>query len=186
MRGALVVVDMLEDSLGEGRSSAITPHGRAIVPCVNELGHWARGRGWPVVFACDSFLPGDFIFRGKLKPCSLRGTPGAEPYAGLERRPDDLVVPKRRFSAFFKTDLDQTLRSWQVDTAIVCGISTPVCVLATALDAVSHDLRAVIVADATAAASPEAHAAVLGLYRDTPLFPLLRVMTARELREEAT
>jgi nicotinamidase-related amidase len=99
----------------------------------------------------------------------------------LEPEPGDLVLPKRRFSAFYKTDLDQTLRTWGVDTVAVCGITTPFCVLATALDGVAHDFRAVIVEDATAAYKPEVHRACLDLYRSNALWPLLRVESTAEL-----
>ena len=55
------------------------------------------------------------------------------------------------------------------------GITTQVCVLATALDAIALDFHAAIVEDACAAHRPEVHLAVLDVYRNTPLFPLLRV-----------
>lgn len=55
------------------------------------------------------------------------------------------MVPERRFSSFFKTDLDQTLRTYAVDTVMVTDIATPICVLTTALDALSHVFSAIIV-----------------------------------------
>ncbi|MBW2459309.1 MAG: cysteine hydrolase [Deltaproteobacteria bacterium] len=181
MHGAVIVVDMLEDPLSEEHSYPIASHGRAIIPTINRLTAAARARAWPVIFACDSFLPDDFIFGGKMKPHSLRGSPGAQPVAELTREPVDEVLPKRRFSAFFKTDLDQTLRTQGVDTVAVCGISTHFCVITTALDAVCHDFHTVIVEDGTAAYSPEIHAQTLDLYRRNPLYPLLRVMPADQV-----
>ena len=181
MQGAVIVVDMLVDSLSEEHAYPIAPHGRAIIPTINRLTAAARARAWPVIFACDSFLPDDFIFGGKMKPHSLRGTEGAMPVAELDREPGDAVLPKRRFSAFFKTDLDQTLRTQGVDTVAVCGISTHFCVITTALDALCHDFHTIIVEDATAAFSPEIHAQTLDLYRRNPLYPLLRVMSADQV-----
>lgn len=181
MRGAIIVVDMLRDAIGAQRGYAIAPLAMAIVPAINRVTSWARARGWPVVFACDSFLPDDFIFGGKMKPHSLRGTPGAELIDELEREPGDHILPKRRFSAFFKTDLDQSLRTWGVDTAVVCGISTHFCVLTTVMDALCHDFAAVLLEDATAAPSVETHRRTLANYRRNPLYPLLRVMTVEEL-----
>lgn len=181
MKAAVVVVDMLEDVVSEGHTLPITPHARAIVPTINGLTHFARQRGWPVVFACDSFLPDDFLFHSRMKPHCLRGTPGALPVADLERHADDTVLPKRRFSAFFKTDLDQSLRTWRVETVMVCGIATHVCVLTTALDAVSHDFAAILVEDACAAYQPELHRATLDLYRRSPLEPLLQVQRTDEI-----
>ena len=60
-----------------------------------------------------------------------------------------------------RLDLDLTLRTLGVDTVLVTGIATPICVLTTALDAVSHDFSAIIVEDCCAAHRPQDHEAVL-------------------------
>lgn len=176
MRSAVIVVDMLEETFDPAHPLPISEPARAIVPAIDRLTAAARAGGHPVVFACDSFLEGDFLFGGKMQPHALRGTPGAEPTALLHREPGDVVLPKRRFSAFFKTDLDQTLRTLGVEAVAVAGITTHFCVLTTALDAVALDLRAVLVEDCCAAPTPQMHAAALDLYRRNPLWPLLRVM----------
>jgi len=181
MRPAIIVVDMIKDNFLPNTRNPVTPHALAIVPQVNQLTAGARQRGWPVVFACDSFLPGDFIFQGKMKECALRDQPGSQVTELLERQPTDVYLPKRRFSAFFKTDLDQTLRLWNVDTVIVCGIATHFCVLTTALDALCLDFRAFIVEDASAAYSAEMHQQTLGLFRKNPLYPLFQVLTVDQI-----
>jgi nicotinamidase-related amidase len=99
----------------------------------------------------------------------------------LERQPEDVWLPKRRLSAFFKTDLDQTLRLWQVERVAVCGLMTPYCVLTTALDAVSLDFQAVIVEDACTAPSDQQQQNCLDIYRQSPLRPVLSVQRAAEL-----
>ncbi len=184
MRTAVIVVDMLEDYVDPAHPLPISGPARAIVGPINDLTDAARAAGMPVVFACDSFLEGDALFRGRMKPHALRGTPGAEPMGLLHREPGDAVLPKRRFSAFFKTDLDQTLRTWGVERVAVCGITTHFCVLTTALDAVCHDFAATVLEDCCAAHRPEVHEAALGLYRKNPLEPLLRVITSRQLMAE--
>ena len=184
MRTAVIVVDMLADYFDEAHPLPITDPARAIVPAVDRLTAAARAGNHAVVFACDSFLPGDFLFGGKMQPHALRGTPGAEPTALLHREPDDIVLPKRRFSAFFKTDLDQTLRTLGVEAVAVAGITTHFCVLTTALDAVALDFRTVVVEDCCAAPTPEMHAATLDLYRRNPLWPLLRVERLDDYRSE--
>jgi nicotinamidase-related amidase len=181
MRAAVLVVDMVKDTFSEEHPYPITPLAKAIVPAINRVTAWARKKDFPVVFACDSFLEDDFIFRGKMKPHSLRGTSGSEVTDLLDFHAGDVYLPKRRFSAFYKTDLDQTLRGEGVDTVFVCGIATHFCVLATVLDALSHDFEAVFVGDATASFSDEAHQRALDLYRKSPLHPLLRVMKAEEV-----
>jgi nicotinamidase-related amidase len=172
---AIVVVDMLVDNLKTGKHAAIKKEGLAIVPALGDLLGRCREVGVPVIYANDSFLSGDALFRSRLQPHSLRGTPGAMVVPELAPEPCDLILPKRRFSAFYKTDLDQTLRTLGVDTLAVAGITTTFCVLTTALDAVQHDFRAVILEDVCAAPIREAHRSCLDLYRESVLWPLLRV-----------
>ncbi|MBU2516689.1 MAG: cysteine hydrolase, partial [Proteobacteria bacterium] len=139
MKTAVVVVDMVKDNLETSLHGGVAERGKSIVPMVNRLTAGARQKGWPVIFATDSFLPGDYLFRGRMKDHSLRGTVGAEVSDLLTQEPGDTWLPKRRMSAFFKTDLDQTLRLWGVERVAACGLMTPYCVLTTALDAVSND-----------------------------------------------
>ncbi len=178
MRPAVVVVDMLEDTCAEGAGFPVTAHARAMLPRLSALLGEARARRLPVVFACDSFLPGDFLFRGRMRPHSIRGTAGARVVSDLAPEPGDMVLEKRRFSAFFKTDLDQTLRTLGCDAIAVAGIATNVCVLSTVLDGLSHDFEVVWLSDCTAAHRPEVHAATLALYERFPLEPLLRIESA--------
>ena len=181
MKTAVVVIDMVKDNLELSPHDHIAQRGRDIAPAVNRLTAGAREKGWPVIFSTDSFLPGDYLFRGRMKDHSLRGTEGAEVSALLDQEPADVWLPKRRMSAFFKTDLDQTLRLWGVGRVAVCGIMTNYCVLATALDAVCLDFHAVMVEDASNSTSDEMHQACLGLYRKSPLRPLFTVQTVDEL-----
>jgi nicotinamidase-related amidase len=95
-----------------------------------------------------------------------------------------MILPKRRFSAFFKTDLDQTLRVLGVDTIVVTGITTEVCVLMTVMDGLSHDFSAILLGDCSASRNKEFHQGCLNLYRDFALYPLLRIMTLDEFLKE--
>ena len=189
MKPALIIVDLLKDTFDKMPDSYIVKKSKEFLPALNEFIDFFHDKNWPVVFACDSFLKEDFLFRGGMKPHSLRGTKGSEPVDELHRKPEDHVVWKRRFSAFFKTDLDQTLRTLGVDTVFVSGIATHVCVLTTLLDAISHDFHAILMHECCAAHTHEAHQAVLTAYAKTPLFPLLRVVDNDEcwkiLKEEA-
>ena len=183
MKPALIVVDLLRDTFERHPDSPVAMAARAFLPALNTVIDHFHQKGFPVVFACDSFLRDDFIFRGRMAPHSLRATPGAEVIPELHREQGDHMVYKRRFSGFFKTDLDQTLRTLGVDSVAVAGIATPICVTATALDALSHDFRTFIIEDCSAAHRPEDHQAVLDAYRRTPLHPLLQVMSSRQLME---
>ncbi len=180
MKPALIVVDLLCDTFEKHPNAPVVGAARAFLPKLNELIDRFHEHHLPVVFACDSFLPGDFIFKGRMAPHSLRGSHGEEVIPDLHREARDHLVSKRRFSAFFKTDLDQTLRTLGVDTAVVTGIATPICVMATVMDALSHDFQAIVIEDCCAAHRPEDHRAVLDAYRKTPLHPLLQVLHSKE------
>jgi nicotinamidase-related amidase len=184
MKPAIIVVDMVRDNFHDEDHLPITAQARAMIPALNHLLRTARSKGAPVIFACDSFLEGDFIFQGRMKAHSLRGTPGAEVLDELDRAPEDIFLPKRRFSAFFKTDLDMTLRLHEVDTVAVTGIATHFCVLTTALDALCNDFRAVLLEDCCAGPTLEIHRRTLDNYRRNPLHPLLRVMDSLSFLEE--
>ena len=96
----------------------------------------------------------------------------------------DLYLPKRRMSSFYKTDLDQTLRTWGVETVVVCGIVTNVCVLLTALDAIQNDFHSVIVSDACTAHKQEIHEMTLKLYETFQVLGLFRIMTSDGITAE--
>jgi nicotinamidase-related amidase len=121
-----------------------------------------------------------------MKVHSLRGTKGAEVVDDLRPEPTDIILPKRRFSAFFKTDLDQTLRTLGVDTIVVTGVTTEVCVLMTVMDGLSHDFSAILLEDCSASRSKEFHQGCLNLYRDFALYPLLRIMNLEEFLKEVS
>ena len=184
MKPAIIVVDMVRDNFHDEDHLPITAQARAMIPALNHLLRTARSEGAPVIFACDSFLEGDFIFQGRMRAHSLRGTPGAEVLEDLDQAAEDIFLPKRRFSAFFKTDLDMTLRLRGVDTVAVTGIATHFCVLTTALDALCNDFRAVILEDCSAGPTPEIHRRTLDNYRRNPLYPLLRVMDSTSFLQE--
>jgi len=179
---AVLVVDMIRDNVHGPEHASITRQARAIVPRVNGLLAWAHDRGRPVIFACDSFQRQDpFFLQSRLKPHALQGTPGAMVIDELVRGADDLVLPKRRLSAFFGTGLDRTLHERGVRTVLICGITSLFCVLATAFDALSHDLSTIIVEDCCAAPRPELHEALLSCYRDSALRPMLQVLALDQL-----
>ena len=180
---AVIVVDMIQDNVRH--HGGVWDEAAKVIPNIKKLLTQARSRGMPVIYACDSFMPNDFLFRSQVKPHAIRGTEGVRVIPELAPAPGDIILEKRRMSSFFKTDLDITLRTLGVDTVAVTGITTNVCVLLTALDGIAHDFSAVIIEDCSAAFRPEIHQAVLDIYRKTPLYPLLRVMTAQEFLQMA-
>ena len=184
MKPAIVVVDMLKDTFKIKDTSIISEY-LSIVPKISELIGKARDLNIPIIFACDSFLRDDFIFKGSNRQYAIRGTEGAEVIDELSPHKGDQVLPKRRFSAFFKTDLDQTLHLLGVDTVVITGINTHVCVFTTAMDSICNDFHTVVLEDCSASHNIEAHQGAIELLGQSRLAPLLRVMSSEEFWEEA-
>lgn len=181
---ALLIIDMVKDNFIESRNLPITPLARQIINPINNLISVFRRQKWPVVFSTDAFHKEDFIFKGSMKPHSLAGTTGAEVIDELDRKEEDFWLPKPRFSAFFKTGLDQWLHKKEITLCAVAGITTNVCVLTTVLDAVCHDFKGVLLEDCTASFSESIHEQTLNIYRRNPLYPLLKIVSSSELVAE--
>ncbi|MFC1828138.1 cysteine hydrolase family protein [Thermodesulfobacteriota bacterium] len=185
MKPALIIVDMLKDTFEKHPDAFISKEALKFVPIVNRLSGMFREKGFPVIFSCDSFLEDDFIFQGKMKPHSIKGTEGAKVIDQLNKETSDIVSEKRRFSAFFKTDLNKTLRDLGCDTVVVVGISTHICVLTTVLDAVALNFKAVLLKDCCTAHTPEVHNSTIQIYEKTPLYPLIKIMSSDEFIDES-
>jgi len=185
MKFAVIVVDMLKDSFNGPSQHPVIQGFRRIIPKIKFLTEEARRLNGLIVFACDSYFKEDFLFQKGIFPAhAIRGTEGAEVIPELEVKPNDIVLPKRRFSAFFRTDLDITLRTFGIDTIAVTGLTTEVCVLATAIDGVCNDFYSVIISDCCATRSQEDHDAIISIFSHFPTYPTLRVRTAEKFLEE--
>ncbi|MBT4512071.1 MAG: cysteine hydrolase [Chloroflexi bacterium] len=175
---AVIVVDMLKDNVYTESHSGMGVQARGIIPNIQRLLRIAREKGMPVVFANDAFLPSDFIFRETgVKPHAIMGTEGARVIDEFGPEESDIILEKRRFSAFLGTNLDVSLRETGVDTIVVTGIGTPICVLTTALDGVAHDFKVIMLEDCCAAFRPEDHEAIVSVYRSCLRRPLSQVIT---------
>lgn len=89
------------------------------------------------------------------KPLSTEWPESLLPPIELTPRPDETVFRKRRFSAFFGTKLDTDLRDRSITSVVLAGTTTPNCVRATCLDALSLDYNVIVLSDATSSSCPE-------------------------------
>ena len=181
---ALLIIDMVNDYFKEDNPYPITPLARKIIPPTNALIKIFRKKRFPVIFSTDAFAEDDFIFKGRMHPHAIRGTKGAEVVEDLDMTPEDLWLPKPRFSAFFDTGLEKILKDQNITLCAVAGIATNFCVLTTVMDALCHDFKAVLLEDCSTAFSVQIHDQCLDMYRRNPLYPLFRVMTSDELVSE--
>jgi nicotinamidase-related amidase len=146
---ALIVVDMQNDFV-DPRGSLCVAAARATVPAIRRLQDLARAHGLPIVYTQDWHRPDDpeFALWG---PHAVADTWGAEVVPELAPRPDDLVIRKVRYDAFYGTSLDHELRQRQIDTLIVTGTVSNICVLHTAGSAALRWLGIVLPTDAVSA-----------------------------------
>lgn len=71
----------------------------------------------------------------------------SELHPALAPQPGDVVLTKRRVSAFAGTDLDVLLRAGEIDTLVLCGIATSGCVLSTVRQAADLDFSLTVLSD---------------------------------------
>jgi nicotinamidase-related amidase len=88
---------------------------------------------------------------------TIRGSPGAQIVSELVPAAGEPVIIKKRYSAFFRTTLDELLATLQPDTLIVAGINTHACIRMAAVDAYQRDWRVVLAADCIGSYDQEHH-----------------------------
>jgi maleamate amidohydrolase len=131
-----------------------------VVPALRRLLSTARASGSLVVHVADRHRPDVFDHEYSVIPEHLaRGGFEAEFFAGFEPLDTEPVVEKRRYSAFFATDLAILLREHQVGTIVVAGVKTNVCIRATATDGLANGFNVVVPREATNSNRPHLEAA---------------------------
>jgi ureidoacrylate peracid hydrolase len=188
---ALIIVDMQngfchEDGFMNKIGLDWTTSRDAVEP-VDRLAKAARAAGMPVFYTRYS-LNADYSDAGLLPEIypqivevggMIRDTWDGAIVDELAPQPGDRVIDKTRYSAFYDTTLEEQLRELGIDTVIVCGVTTNVCVESTVRDAFFRDFRIVVPSDATAAVSPDLHEGSLNDFR----YAFGPVVTTAELED---
>ncbi len=178
LKTALVVVDMQNAFMLPGVAHTLCPMAREIVPNINRLAQAVRAAGGAVVFIKTTFteetLASWSVFyelsraeqNAKRVAALTANSKGHELWAGLEVRPQDLIVEKKRFSAFIQgsSNLAEVLRARGLDTILVTGTVTGVCCESTARDAMMLNFKTIMVSDGNAAMTDEEHNASLAAF----------------------
>jgi nicotinamidase-related amidase len=149
-RAALLVIDMQRQFTTPGAPFLVDGAG-ALVDRVGQAARSARRHDVPVIWIRQHVR--ERVGPGRTSRRYGRSDIHAGTQAEIDERldlDDDIVVEKTRQSAFFATDLDTVLRNLGVDTVFLSGVTTNVCVLATAIDAGARDYGVVVVSDLTA------------------------------------
>ncbi len=174
-RTAHIVVDLQNGFMAPGAVAEIAA-ARDIVPTVNRISAAVRQAGGLVVYIQNtldaeairtwSTYLDHFCSPSRRERMIEAFTPGAEGHAlwsGLDVRPEDLKVRKRRFGAFVagSSDLHAMLQERGVDTLIITGTASQVCCESTARDAMMLNYKVFFVADGNATFTDEEHNATL-------------------------
>lgn len=177
-RPALVVIDMLNDFLEKWTPA---PKQR-LVRSINELVTLIRQGSHPVIWVRQEFEPDlqDAFPEMKKKGIriTIKGTPGCQINSDLAVAPTDLVVIKKRYSAFYGTNLDQVLTGLNPDALILAGINTHACVRMTAIDAYQRDWEVILATDCVDSYDQEHHEVSLRYMREG----ITSIMTNQEIR----
>ncbi|MBX3598860.1 MAG: cysteine hydrolase [Rhizobiaceae bacterium] len=152
---AVIVVDMINEFCKPG-GLMVLPGYEKLVPQQLQVIDAARKNGVPVIWVHDVHRSNVRQDREWLKrtPHCVEKTWGVEIIEDLGARDDEIHVDKRRYSAFFQTDLDLTLKDLGVNQIVVFGVVTNICVRSTVHDAFFNGYEVVVPQDCCAATGP--------------------------------
>jgi nicotinamidase-related amidase len=184
-RAALLVVDMQAEFVEPGWASSWVPEATRLIPRLAEVLEAVRAAGLPVIHT--AFAATHHFLDRPRSGASLPNRYPGEPSEGLcvtprfppelAPRPDEVLILKPSYGAFYDTPLDTILRNLGRDTVVVTGTMTNLCCGTTARQAYERGYHVVFGADLTATNDPELQAAELKTLR----YGFARVVTAAEL-----
>jgi len=176
---AIVVVNLLVDMIERAKPFPMPPEYGDILNRTVEFVNAARQAGYPIIFVQDQHRPGDKEFTDFAvgQPHAIRDTEGAQLVDQLQPLgQDDYRVGKRRFSAFYGTDMDLYLREEGIRRLVIVGRPSNVCALYSAADGFMRRYEVVAISDCLYSKTGEMHQRAMREFQAT----LGPVMTADE------
>jgi nicotinamidase-related amidase len=159
----LVIVDMQREFVDED-GLCYFPLFRTVIESIAKLLEQARARGIPIIFVRTAWrADGSDVatHTGGAHELRQRGmrenSRGTEIIPELAPVPSDYIVVKKRYSAFYMTDMELLLRGLHVREVIFAGCATNFCVRASVEDAANRDFDPVVLSDCVAGTSDEGH-----------------------------
>ena len=184
-RTALIIIDMQRDFLepggfGETLGNDVSLLQAAVGPCQALLAA-ARERGILIIHTREGHRPDlSDAHRAKLERGApslrigapgpmgrilIRGEPGHDIVPELYPRAGEPVIDKPGKGAFYATDLQVLLQARAIESLIVCGVTTEVCVHTTVREANDRGYRCIVPSDCCASYFPEFHAVALRMIK---------------------
>ena len=169
---ALIVVDVQNDFVSPegsaGKRGDDVGAAIAMIPNLTRLIDQARKVGLTIVYIRTTHSEwtdtASWIYRTSQKSglnTCREGTWGAEFYEGIAPLASERVVIKHRYSAFINTDLNTVLKARGIQSILVCGVATNVCVETTARDGYMYDYYVTMIDDCSAAYDAKLHMGTL-------------------------
>ena len=151
---ALIIIDLLNDFV---TGNLACDRAQRIIPNIKNLAEAYRQTGYPVIYSNDAHvveIDAEFAVWG---PHAVEGTEGAQVIPELTPEKGDIIVPKRRYSGFTGTDLHLRLQELKVDTVVITGLHTNMCLRHTSYDAYVHGYSIIIPEDCADAFDQQQH-----------------------------
>jgi nicotinamidase-related amidase len=155
---ALLVMDVQRAIVARTEDAGYLPRLRGAIDA-------ARAAGVPVIYVVIGFRTGHPEISARNRTFSaitrsgrfVEGDPDARIHPDVAPRSGDIVVTKRRVSAFSGSDLDVVLRAGDIDSLVLTGIATSGVVLSTLRQAADMDFGLTVLGDGCLDADPEVH-----------------------------
>jgi nicotinamidase-related amidase len=155
MSNVVLVVDMLVGFMEPGKNLYCGDEARQIIPNIQRLIESEQAAGSSIIFIADTHDPDDLEFEMFPVHC-VRGTEECEIIPELADY-DGVTLQKRRYSAFYETDLAERLDTLKPEKIILCGVCTDICVMHTTSDARNRDYAVEVPTDCVASFDADAH-----------------------------
>lgn len=155
---ALLLIDLQEDFFEHGYPRKTRTQ---LCNTINQLSKFFRNQELPVIWVRQEYLKDYSDAPPRLKQqeniITVKGERGSQILSELNVSPNDIQIVKKRFSAFFQTQLDSILQDLKVNTLIIAGANTHACVLSTVQDAYNRDYQLILVPEAVQSHDPFLH-----------------------------
>lgn len=177
MANVVLVSDMLRGFLEEGYPLYCGESARRIIPNIKRLLEREIAQGSTVFFLCDHHAPDDPEFK-MFPPHAIEGTAEAEVIPELAKYKGE-IIPKKTYSSFFGTPLEDKLKKLKPDKIIVCGVCTHICVLYAVADARIRGYEVEVPIDCVASFDEKSHRFALDYIENTLGAKLTNLVTSR-------